>query len=163
MRVSSKLLGFIVLLASAGLSQSVVAQTSGSKAVEDEIIRIVKAQWAAEALKNSADAMKNVAADYTEFNPDYSTRLEGRDIAKHMDEVGFMDSGRVLVSEMANPRVQVYGNVAILTYNYIGVAQDKNGVNTPSRAKSTRVYVKSGNEWKLVHANFGSDPVPVNR
>ena len=163
MRARLKLLGFMTVLATTGLSSVGVAQAPGSKAVEDEIIRIVRAQWAAEAQKNAADAMKNIASDYTEFNADYSTRLEGRDLAKRMGEIGFMDSGKLLLSDMINPKVQVYGNVAILTYNFVGVSQDKNGVNSPSRAKSTRVYVKTGNDWMLVHANFGSDPVPTSR
>ena len=54
----------------------------------------------------------------------------------------------------------VYGNVAILSYNYAGVAQDKDGKNEPVRAKSTRVYVKQGASWMLVHANFAPDPRP---
>ena len=48
----------------------------------------------------------------------------------------------------------------ILTYNYAGTTSDKDGKTTPSRAKSTRVFVKKGDKWSLVHANFASDPVP---
>jgi len=55
---------------------------------------------------------------------------------------------------MANQKVQVYGDVAILTYNYIGATKDKDGKVEPSRAKSTRVYVKKDGQWWLVHANF---------
>jgi hypothetical protein len=40
---------------------------------------------------------------------------------------------------MLNPKVQVYGNVAILSYNYMGMTKDKDGKTTPNRAKSTRV------------------------
>ena len=69
-------------------------------------------------------------------------------------------SGKTIAADMANPKVQVYGNVAILTYNYVGVTQDKDGKNEPARAKSTRVFVKKGDKWTLVHANFGSDPLP---
>jgi ketosteroid isomerase-like protein len=62
---------------------------------------------------------------------------------------------------MANPKVQVYnGNVAILTYNYTGLTQDRDGKTTPVRAKSTRVFVKKDNNWTLVHANFAADPLP---
>jgi hypothetical protein len=44
---------------------------------------------------------------------------------------------------MANPEVEVYnGNVAILTYNYTGLTQEKDGKTEPNRAKSTRVSVK---------------------
>jgi hypothetical protein len=55
-----------------------LAQQPSNKAVEDEVIRIVKAQSAAEMQKNVAESMKNIADDYTEFNNDYSTRLEGK-------------------------------------------------------------------------------------
>lgn len=62
---------------------------------------------------------------------------------------------------MLNEKVQVYnGDVAILTYNYAGTTIDKDGKTTPSRAKSTRVFVKKDNKWVMVHANFGADPVP---
>jgi len=61
---------------------------------------------------------------------------------------------------MANPKVQLYGDVAILSYNYVGLIQGKDGKVEPSRAKSTRVYVKQGGRWMLVHANFGADPLP---
>jgi len=63
-------------------------------------------------------------------------------------------AGSVIAAEMANQKVQVYGDVAILTYNYIGATKDKDGKVEPSRAKSTRVYVKKDGQWWLVHANF---------
>lgn len=139
------------------------AAAQQNKGVEDELIRITKAQWAAEMQKSGSDAMSHVASDYTEFNSDYATRLEGKDISTRLMEAGFKDSGKTIAAEMINPRVQVYGNVAVLSYNYVGVVQDKDGGNTPARAKSTRVYVKQGNDWRLVHANFGYDPVPGNQ
>jgi ketosteroid isomerase-like protein len=58
------------------------------------------------------------------------------------------------VGEMANPKVQVYGDTAILTYNFVGVRKDKDGKTAPNIAKSTRVYSKIGGKWMLVHANF---------
>ena len=76
-------------------------------------------------------------------------------------EASAKDSGKGIAAEMANAKVQVYnGDVAILTYNYAGLTQDKDGKTTPNRAKSTRVFVKKGDKWMLVHANFASDPLP---
>ena len=76
-------------------------------------------------------------------------------------EAAAKESGKTIVSEMANPRVQVYnGDMAVLTYNYVGLTQDKDGKTEATRAKSTRVFVKKDNKWALVHANFGSDPLP---
>ena len=47
--------------------------------------------------------------------------------------------------------------MAILSYNFVGVTKDKDGKAEPTRAKSTRVYVKKNGQWWLVHANFGAD------
>lgn len=160
MQIRTAYLGLLAMAALSLAGRPAYSQTASNKTVEDEVIRITKAQWAAEMQKNTADAMRHIASDYTEFNSDYSTRLEGKDLAIRLEEAGFKDGGKTLASEMINPKVQVYGNVAVLSYNFVGVTQDKDGKNTPTRAKSTRVYVRQGNDWMLVHANFGADPVP---
>lgn len=133
------------------------------QATADAIIAMTKAQWAA-GIKdptNVAEQTKDMSDDYTEFNADYSTRLDGKALSARLTEASGKDSGKGVAAEMANPKVQVYnGNVAILTYNYVGLSIDKEGKTTPSRAKSTRVYVKKGEKWMLVHANFGADPLP---
>lgn len=120
-----------------------------------EIVALVKAQWAAEMARAPAEqALKDVAEDYTEFNPDVPTRLDGKALALKTEEAFNQDGGKLLVGEMANEKVQVYGNVAILSYNYIGYAKNKDGEVKPIMAKSTRVYAKQGGRWMLVHANF---------
>jgi ketosteroid isomerase-like protein len=131
--------------------------------VADDVIAMVKAQWAAEMKDptNVAEQMKNIADDYTEFNGDYATRLEGKTLNMRLAEGLAGSSVRTVAGEMANPKVQVYnGDVAILSYNYVGVLKDKDGKTEPSRAKSTRVYVKQNGKWMLVHSNFGADPLP---
>lgn len=124
--------------------------------VADEVIAVAKAQWAAEMKKDVAGAMKNVADDYTEFNSDSPTRLDGKQINWKLAEATASGSGSLVAAEMANEKVQVYGDVAILTYNFIGATKSKDGVVEPQLAKSTRVYVKKDGQWWLVHANFGA-------
>jgi ketosteroid isomerase-like protein len=129
----------------------------------DAVIAMVKAQWAAEIKDptNVAEQMKDASDDYTEFNGDYATRLDGKAMSTRLAEAAGKASGKTIAAEMANPKVQVYnGNVAILTYNYVGLLQDKDGKTEPARAKSTRVFVKKGDKWMLVHANFAADPLP---
>ena len=111
---------------------------SSNKQVADEIIAIVKAQWAAGNQKNTAEAMKNVADEYTEFNSDYATRLDGKAINVRLSEAGDKDAGKTLAAEMANEKVQVYGDVAILSYNYVGLGQNKDGLNYLQRAYALR-------------------------
>jgi ketosteroid isomerase-like protein len=133
------------------------------QAISDAVIAMTKAQWAA-GIKdptNVAEQSKDMSDDYTEFNGDYATRLDGKAVNSRLAEASGKDSVKTLAGEMANPKVQVYnGDVAILTYNYVGLTQDKDGKTTPARAKSTRVFVKKDNKWIMVHANFGTDPLP---
>lgn len=136
-----------------------VAETT-SPAVSEEIINIVKAEWAGIAKKQVAASQKNIAEDYTEFNGDAATRVDGRLLTGRIAEAATKDPGTRIADEMLNPKVQVYGDTAILSYNFFGLEQDKDGKVKPTRAKSSRVYVKQGGEWMLVHANFGADPLP---
>ncbi len=133
------------------------------QATADAVIAMTKAQWAA-GMKdptNVTEQSKDMSDDYTEFNAQYATRLDGKAMNSRMTEAAGKDSAKGISAEMANPKVQVYnGNVAILTYNYVGLTQDKDGKTEPNRAKSTRVFVKKGEKWTLVHANFGADPLP---
>lgn len=154
-----------VLIASAcctAFTMNASAQQA-DKAIADAVIAMTKAQWAA-GMKDPANVAalsKDMSDDYTEFNGDFATRIDGKALNSRLAEGVAKDSSKGTAAEMLNEKVQVYnGNVAILTYNYAGTSIDKDGKTTPSRAKSTRVYVKQGEKWVMVHANFGSDPVP---
>jgi len=152
----------IVIACCSALSTHAFAQEA-DKAVADAVIAMVKAQWAADIKDptNVAEQSKDTADDYTEFNGDYATRLDGKAMSIRLGEASAKGSEKRVAAEMANPKVQVYnGNVAILTYNYVGLSIDKDGKTTPSRAKSTRVFVKKGEKWMMVHANFAADPLP---
>jgi ketosteroid isomerase-like protein len=135
------------------LGLPLIAQQSDEQ-VAKEVIAVTKAQWAAEMQKDVAGANKNVADDYRGFNPEYPSRLDGKAISVRLGEAFNSGSDSVVAAEMANPKVQVYGDVAVLTYNYIGAVKNKDGEVESSKAKSTRVYVKQGGQWMLVHANF---------
>ena len=154
----------LVLIASAcGSAFTINASAQqADQATTDAVIALVKAQWAAQIKDptNVTEQTKDMSDDYTEFNGDYATRLDGKAMNSRLGEAAGKASGKTIAADMANPKVQVYGNVAILTYNYVGVTQDKDGKNEAARAKSTRVFVKKGDKWTLVHANFGSDPLP---
>lgn len=151
----------LVVLGMTFFSLTAKAQTTNQQ-VADEIMNMVKAHWAADIADptNAAEINKNTADDYTEFNPAYSTRIDGKATGMRLAEASSKDPNRRVAAEMLNPKVQVYGDVAILTYNYAGVTKNKDGETKPSRAKSTRVYAKIAGKWKLVHGNFASDPMP---
>ncbi len=121
--------------------------------VAAEVMALARAQWASEiAGQTPAQQLASLADDYTEFNGDYPTLLVGKDVASRMAAITPYD--KAMFSDMQNPRVQVYGDTAILTYNFAGIRAGADGKSKPSIAKSTRVYAKQGGKWMLVHANF---------
>lgn len=148
-------LAFGLLLVAGPLA---AAESSG---VAAEVMALAKAQWAAEdQLKPAAQAWSSIADDYTEFNSDVPTLVEGKSMAGRFYDASLQSGDKGMVSEMINPHVQVYGDTAILAYNYAGVTKDKDGKMKPNLAKSTRVYVKQDGKWMLVHANFAPVIVP---
>jgi len=143
------------VLCVAALSLALFAEP-GHEGAGAEVIAVTKAQWAANMQNDVAAAMKSVADDYTEFNSDYPTRLDGKALNVRLAEAQSQASGRLVAAEMANEKVQVYGDVAVLSYNFIGSTINKDGEVEPQLAKSTRVYVKKNGQWWLVHANFAA-------
>ena len=128
-------------------------QAAENPQVAAEIMALARAQWASEiAGEPMAQQNASLADDYTEFNGDFPTLLVGKTMSTRMGEVTPND--KAMYSDMQNGRVQVYGDTAILTYNFAGLRRAADGKVAPSLAKSTRVYAKQNGQWKLVHANF---------
>jgi len=146
----------VLVFLALGLSSALFAQTPVPSA-EDEVIALTYKLWNAENQTDMAFINKHISDDYTEFSPGYSTRVDGKTKNLNLFEANFVP-GSSLAAEMLNPKVQVFGDVAILSYNYTGAIKNSDGTVTTSKAKSTRVYAKINGTWKLVHANFGMDP-----
>jgi ketosteroid isomerase-like protein len=128
-------------------------QAADNPQVAAEIMALARSQWASEiAGEPMAQQNATLADDYTEFNGDFPTLLVGKTMSTRMGEVTPND--KAMFSDMQNGRVQVYGDTAILTYNFAGLRRAADGKVASSLAKSTRVYVKQGGKWMLVHANF---------
>ena len=104
-------------------SAQMFAQTT-PPSVEDEVIAITYAQWKANMEKNTAESNKILADDYTEFNGGFATRVDGKALNSRFGEAFDKGSGQVIAAEMLNPKVQVYGDVAILSYNYAGCRKE---------------------------------------
>ena len=152
--------------AAAGAMIALMMVSAPVRAADDpkvaaEVMALARAQWASEiAGQTSGQQMASVADDYTEFNADYPTLLVGKSLATSMAEVP--PYAKPVFSDMQNGRVQVYGDTAILTYNFAGITRGADGKTEPAIAKSTRVYVKQGGKWMLVHANFAPVQGPRN-
>ena len=98
--------------------------------VAAEIMALARAQWASEiAGEPMAQQNAQLAEDYTEFNGDFPTLLVGKAALTRMGEVTPND--KAMYSDMQNSRVQVYGDTAILTYNFAGLRRAADGCQSP--------------------------------
>lgn len=141
------IIGSVVLF-----NQPAMAQTNDKAA--EEVMARAKAQWAMEIAGSTAT--DHLAEEYTQFSPGIPILLDGKEFITPFYEINISDGDKLVAANMANPKVQVYDNVAILSYNFIGTVISKDGTLKPRLSKSTRVYVKKSGQWMLVHANFGS-------
>src|SRR4030095_16295157 len=88
----------LVLVASAcclAFTMNASAQQA-DQATADAVIAMTKAQWAAEIKDptNVADQSKDTSDDYTEFNGDYATRLDGKAMNWRLGEASGKNSSK---------------------------------------------------------------------
>ena len=70
---------------------------------------------------------------------------------QHVEQFKFTDV------QMYNPRVQVYGDVAILTYNS-AVTANFGGRPVNYTGKMSVVYARQGGTWRVVHGHESMNP-----
>jgi len=104
-------------------------------------------QWAA---GNPGGFAANFADSSTYFDDiGAQTRLDGiEEIKSYLNSL----QGRVPAHtyEIVDPKVQIFGNVAVLTLRYHGAVGDT--AATPWKA--TTVYQFQNNDWQVVHAHW---------
>ena len=142
---------------------AVPANAAEDPKVAAEVMAIARAQIAASiAQKPFSERMVAATEDYTIFTPAAPTRIDGKANIMSINTANNMDGGKQLHNELLNPKVQVYGDTAILTYNSYSINQDKNGRTSPSNQKVTRVYVRQSGAWRNVHGHFSTPTPPAN-
>ncbi|OGU57054.1 MAG: hypothetical protein A2V66_05685 [Ignavibacteria bacterium RBG_13_36_8] len=97
------------------------------------------------------------ADEITYFSPGTERRFDGIDTMKASFEpiVGkvFVDS-----YELINPKVQVHGDTAILTFNQIAYVPTTEGTTRESHWSCTEVYAKINGDWMIIHSHWSRPP-----
>ncbi len=91
------------------------------------------------------------AADVTYFNPFEDHRIDGLEA---MEQYYGSQAGQIFIDkyDMTNIKVQVYGNIAILTYNLFNFKKQIDGsLKETNRWNSTKVYNLTNGTWEIVH------------
>lgn len=94
------------------------------------------------------------APDVAYFDPFLERRLDGLEaLARYYEKL----RGKVQVAryELLNPRVQLVGEAAVLTFNYVS-----HGGEAPNRWNCTEVYRRDAAGWRLVQTHWSLPQLP---
>ncbi len=92
--------------------------------------------------------------EVTYFDPNQDRRVDGIDAMKKLLEP---ITGRIRIDryEMIDPKVQRYGQMAVLTFNLVNYVRQPDGTESLlNRWNSTEVYRQVAGSWKLAHSHW---------
>lgn len=149
MRTARRALGFVGVLT--GFLAACQPAAPGQKEAEEAIVaqeRRALGEWA-----------KGNPLGYLDVDADDVTYFD--DIGAHTRVDGIAAMRTYLTSlqgkipphryEMLDPKVQLYGDIGILTLRYEAYGA---AVEPLSRWKATSVYHRAGGQWRIVHAHW---------
>ena len=97
------------------------------------------------------------APEVTYFDPFREKRVDGLETLKALLEPIKQLKGSITEPryEMIDPKVQQYGDVALLTYNLTNYGRVSDGPEVVlARWNSSELYARIGGPWKLVHSHL---------
>lgn len=120
-----------------------------SENISAEIIAMERAALDRWAKGDPSGFLEISAPDVVYFDPFLDARLDGHDsLAAHLEPV----RGTIHIShyEMDNAKVQVAGDAAVLTFNFVSYG----GTDDAFRWNCTEVYRRSGAKWQIIQTHW---------
>jgi uncharacterized protein (TIGR02246 family) len=146
--------GAILLIAATLIACAATSFTNQASQGADEVIAVERAaldRWG----KGDPEGFLSLYADeVTYFDPMQDARIDGRAALRAL--YGPL-AGKFTVDryEMLNPRVQRYGDVAVLTYNLQNYARQPDGTErATSRWNSSVVLRRIDGRWRTIHSHW---------
>lgn len=93
------------------------------------------------------------APEVTYVDPGLTKPIVGREAyAAYLEKL----RGRIHYqgSEFLQPRVAVFGDVAVLTYNYRSTREEPGAKPARTNWNTTEVYVRFGSDWRIIHTHW---------
>jgi ketosteroid isomerase-like protein len=115
---------------------------------EEEILaleRVALERWG----RGDPDGFLEITApDVSYFDPFVARRADGAEALTSLYED---IRGKVHIDrfDLVEPRVQLYGDIAILTFQF-----DSQGSEGNMRWNTTEVYRRTGTDWRIVHSHW---------
>lgn len=153
MRKHLKLVILLILIATGGgwSSNAERVPADAQEEVEEiarQVIAREKASFEAWRRKDKAFYADYWADGFTEFLPQNPYLDTKANLLPKFEQLA--EHWKILDYRIYNPHVQVYGNVAVLTYNE-AISGAYDGQPSSYTGKVTMVYVKQGKTWRGVH------------
>jgi ketosteroid isomerase-like protein len=104
---------------------------------------------------------ENSEAEITYFDPSLEKRIDGinqfTELLKPIENKFTIDR-----YEMINPKVQVHGEIAVLSYNLVNYSKNSEGVEKKFSWNCTEVYKKRKEDWKIIHSHWSFTQPKLN-
>ena len=141
---------FIALLVLPGCLLPFASETTTEDRSAQEIISLERAALDRWGRGDPQGYLSSMEDEVTYFDPFRDMRIDG---LQSMKDAFTPMSGKVHIDryEMLNPRVQRYGDVAVLTFNLVDEIGDP---KSTVRWNSTEVYRRVGGRWRIVHSHW---------
>jgi hypothetical protein len=97
--------------------------------------------------------VENTATEITYFDPDLERRLDGlTDFRRLLASI----EGKIKIDRLKiiNPKVQIHGDTAVLTFNLVDVISTPEGSTKESRWNSTEVFSRLNGKWQRIHSHW---------
>ncbi len=88
------------------------------------------------------------ASDVVYFDPFQPSRIDGLDALRRYYE-GLRGMVHIDRDEIVNPKVQIIGDAAVLTFNYVSWSGDEQ-----SRWNCTEVYARLADGWRIIQTHW---------
>jgi RNA polymerase sigma factor (sigma-70 family) len=133
---------------------AVAPAAAAERSVADEIVALEKGALDRWSHGDPAGFFAIMAEEETYFDPLTDARIDGVSALKtHM--APFAGRFRIERYEMLNPRVDVAGDVAVLTFNLVNHgARFDGGPPGTARWNSTEVFRRIDGRWRIVHSHW---------
>ena len=122
---------------------------SDSENIQDAIIRMECDALRRWGNGDPSGFLEICAPDVVYFDPGLATRIDGRDaLAKYYEPI----RGTIFFDrfELLNPVVQVVGDAAVLTFNYVSYSAG----NQQNPWNCTEVYRRSQGQWLIIQTHW---------
>lgn len=141
-----------VTIAALGLS-AIAARPTDEGQQADAVIRVERASLDRWGNGDPEGFLGTYATDITYFDPMQPKRVDGLATMRAM--YGPL-AGKIHVDsyDMIDPRVQRYGDVAVLTYNLVSHVRPPQGQARDVRWNSTAVFHREHGKWREIHSHW---------